>query len=384
MARHGVAVIGLGAMGSAACCQLAERGVDVIGFEQFSIPHQRGSYPGQTRAFRLAYFEHPDYVPLLKRAYEGWKKLEHVTGASLFVETGGLYVGPPDSPLIVGSLAAAGQHGVPCVALTREDLDQRYPQFKVPESFVGMFEPRGGILLSEEIVEASCHHARDCGATICDGEPVQRIDWSSDADRVQITTDVHTVSADRVIVCAGAWTTKLLGEIGVPLRVSRQVLGWFTQPDTRAREMYEAPTMPMWGWDDPDGVFRYGFPIMPGRDGMKISLHNPGETVDVESFDRTPTDAEGDALASSFGRVFGRCGSRQTVALQTCIYTNTPDEHFIMDLHPDCDRIIIAAGFSGHGFKFASVMGEMLADLAERGRTDMPIDFLSLARFASP
>ncbi len=383
MKYHDVAVIGLGAMGSAACWQLAERGADVIGFEQFRIPHDRGSYSGHTRAFRLAYFEHPDYVPLLKRAYDGWKNLERVTGESIFIETGGLYVGLPDSPLIVGSLAAAQEHEIPCEALTRDDLCQRYPQFKVPEAFVGMFEPRGGILLSEKIVEASCEHARACGATICDGERVRTIQWSGDTRQIQITTDVQTITVERVIICAGAWTTKLLGEIGLPLRVSRQVLGWFTPPDTRAREMYEAPTMPMWGWDDPDGVFRYGFPIMPGRMGMKISHHNPGETIDIDTFDRTPTDAEGATLAGSFGRVFGRCSATRTIALHTCIYTNTPDEHFIVDTHPANDSVIIAAGFSGHGFKFASVMGDLLADLALHGRTDLPIDFLSLKRLTA-
>jgi len=247
-----VIVIGVGTFGAAACECLARRGVNVLGLEQFTIPHNRGSHHGKSRMFRMAYYEHPDYVPLLKRAYEGWRELEDRSGMRLFYEVGALYLGHARSELMAGSLQAARKHGLAHRELTRADLAREFPQFRVRDDHVGFFESRAGFVLPELTVETMARQAAAGGATILESQKV--LGWSAEDGRVTVRTETHVHEAKRLIVTAGAWTSQMVTELGVPLEVSRQVLGWVRPPDTanfRGRE--GGGGFPCWALGHDDG-----------------------------------------------------------------------------------------------------------------------------------
>ena len=373
--RFDVIVVGVGSMGAAACCQLAKRGVRVLGLEQFNIPHTLGAHHGQSRMIRQAYYEHADYVPLLQRAYTLWDQLEQDTGEKVLHITGGLYMGRPDCGILTGSQRACEQHDLPHELLDRQQLADRYPQFNVPDDHVAFFETQAGVLLPERVMQAHVMLAKQHGAELHEQEPVTA--WHEDDHGVVVTTSLDTYHADHVIFASGAWTDRLVKDLGVDLKVTRQTFGWFTPTN-------EAPlklgTLPSWFIDLGDGWGHYGFPLLPDQPGFKFSLHKPGSVVSVDSVQRTPTpqdlrDLE-NAIAKKIPVAAGPC-----VSVQTCLYTNSPDSHFIIDTHPTCKHATIACGFSGHGFKFVSVMGEVLADLATTGRTDNPVGFLGLDRF---
>lgn len=380
-----VIVIGVGAMGSSACYHLARRGVRVLGLEQFDIPHDRGSSHGGSRLIRLCYAEHPDYVPLLQRAYQLWDELEQASGRTLLYKTGGLYMGPADGELVAGTLRAAQLHRLPHQVVSRAELASAYPQFQVPDDYRAVLEPEAGLLLPEEVVTVQARLAREHGAEVHVREPV--VDWSQTPDGVTIRTANATYAADRVILCGGAWSTPLIGTraatSGLPLQVTRQVTGWVL-PKTPQR--FSLGSLPVWAIASPDGGFHYGVPILPdgvsAPSGFKIACHRPGEPTTAEGIDRRPRPHD----EASFRDVLRRWipdADGPLLSMAVCMYTNTPDSHFVIDIHPECDRAVIACGFSGHGFKFASVVGEVLADLAMHGRSAQPTAFLRAARFVS-
>lgn len=380
MARgeYDVIILGVGAMGSAAAYQLAGRGARVLGLEQFDIPHARGSSHGYSRMIRTAYFEHPDYVPLLRRAYELWRELEQVSGQTLLHLTGGLYLGRLKDPLISGSLGAAREHALAHEMLSREELRRRFGQFHVPDDFVGFFETNAGFLTPERVVAAYAEAALRRGADLRGHQRV--LDWSRDGSGFVVRTREQTWHAARLIICAGAWSGKLVESLGVSLTVTRQVLGWVWPPRT---DRFAYGTFPVWAMGHADGSLHYGFPMMPDNPGFKIAHHAPQAVVDPDAPRTEPQIADESSFRPFLQSVMPDADG-PLLALRTCFYTNSPDHHFIIDRLPGCDGVTIACGFSGHGFKFASVIGEVLADLAMNGVTPLPVGFLGLARFNMP
>ena len=375
-----VIVVGAGAMGSSACYRLARRGVRVLGLEQFSIPNSLGSSHGESRMIRKCYYEHPDYVPLLERAYQLWNELQIACGQQLLFEVGGIFMGPPTSEFIAGTIGAANEHRLPHKTLDHKQLAMRYPQFRLPADHIGVFEPSAGFLIPERCVAAHAELALRHGAALRAFEPV--LDWHADESGVNVRTARATYRAQRIIFCGGAWSGQLLGEIGVNLQVTRQVLGWVWPMKP---ERFALGTMPVWAIDNPDGSIHYGFPMLSGaafgQPGFKIAHHFHGQPTTPQTINRIPQPED----EADFRHVLERYipdADGPLLSMAVCMYTNSPDSHFIIDRHPSSERVMIACGFSGHGFKFASVMGEALADLACDGGTNLPIEFLSLARFA--
>ena len=370
-----VIVVGAGGMGSAAAFELARRGRSVLALEQFPPVHDRGSSHGHTRIIRRAYYEHPNYVPLVCRAFERWYDLEQRTGRHLLTGCPCLSIGPPDGEVVTGVLAAAREHSLPVDRLAPDDLRARYPQFRFDDGYVGVLEGDAGFLYVEDCVLAHLDAARALGATIQPEEPVT--DWQARGDGVPVTTTKGTYRAARLVLTAGPWAGRLLGDRGRPLRVMRQTLLWFGTEDDAA---FRRDRFPIFLADVPGGAF-YGLPAIDGR-GLKVARHYGAPELDApEQVERAIRSAD-ERPAREFLTAHIPAAAGPLRYGQTCMYTLTPDRHFLIDLHPDHPNVAVAAGFSGHGFKFASVVGEVLADLAETGRTRWPIDMFRFDRLA--
>ena len=370
-----VIVVGVGAMGSSACHHLARRGAEVLGLEQFDIPHALGSSHGYSRMIRMAYYEHPDYVPLLRRAYELWRELERSSGQVLFHEVGGVYMGPPTGHVVAGATEAARRHGLAHEALSHDELRRRFPQFKLPADFTGVWEPRAGFLLPEKVVAAQAELALRAGADLRGREEV--LDWSADASGVTVRTNKGEYRGDKLLFCGGPWTGKIVRDLGVELLVTRQVLGWVWP---RTPGLFELGRFPVWGIEAADGSLSYGFPMTADNPGLKVARHGRGRATDPDRVQRNATAADEAEVLEILNRNLPD-GVGPLLSLRICLYTMSPDEHFIIDRHPRHPRVTVACGFSGHGFKFASVVGEVLADLALQGTTELPASFLGLRRF---
>ena len=368
-----VVVIGLGAMGSAALYQLAKRGVRVAGIERFEPGHDRGSSHGLTRIIRLGYFEHPSYVPLVRHAYALWRDLEAASGEKLLTVTGIAEIGSPDSVLVRGTLASSRQHGLPHEVLDASDLMRRYPQFRIPADFIGVVQPDGGFLEPEKAIRAQLALARAAGAQIRTGEKVLGVEPTSGG--VRVTTDGGTIEAGTAILAAGAFASSLLPKGALPLHVTRQALIWF-EPRTPA--LFAPDRFPVFMIESAGGI-HYGFPVHDGA--MKVALHHhERETVDPETYDRAVSPHD-EALIRSGLSAYIPAANGARVAAKTCLYTMTPDEDFVIGPLPGSPRIIVASPCSGHGFKFAPAIGEILADLAITGETAHDIGRFSPARF---
>lgn len=377
MIEFDVIVVGVGSMGASACDHLARRGVRVLGLEQFSIPHERGSHTGFSRMIRTAYYEHPDYVPLLRRAWSLWRELEAETKTTLLHATGGIYLGPPGSEIIARSRDAAVQHKLIHEMLDGRAIARQYPQFSVPDDFIALYEQDAGFILCERAIIAMIERAKGHGATIRENEPVR--EWQESDAGVTVRTDAGIYRAEKVIFCGGAWSQRLVSNLSIKLSVTRQVMGWVQPSDPKP---FELGNFPVWAIDHLDGTIHYGFPIHPDFPGLKIAHHAPGEPADPDHVRRATSAGDEATFRPILERYLAR-GSGPTLAIKTCLYTNSPDHHFIIDRLPGHARATIACGFSGHGFKFATVMGEILADLALCGRTQLPAQFLSARRFAT-
>ncbi|SRR5579871_6643202 len=370
-----VAIIGLGVMGSAALAALARRGGRVVGIDRFTPGHDRGSSHGTTRIIRLGYFEHASYVPLLRAAYPLWRELEAQSGRSLLTVTGILEMGAPDSDLVAGTLQSSRLHGLPHEILDAPSLMRRFPAFRVPENFIGVFQPDGGFVRAEPTVAALQMIAHRAGAQLRTEERVLAIEPHRGG--VRVTTRRGEIVAGCAIVAAGPWLKSLLPQVPVPIRVTRQVLAWF-EPADHARDGFVAERFPVFLLQNRDGIF-YGFPADAG--GVKVAKHHHlDEAVDPDHYDRAVSAAD-EAIIRAALKAHVQDLDRRLVAAQTCLYTMTPDGDFVLDRLPGCSEIIVAAPCSGHGFKFAPVIGEILADLAIAGRTDHDISRFSLARF---
>ena len=376
MERFDVIVAGTGGMGAAAALHLARRGVRVLGLDRFPVAHDRGSSHGQTRLIRLAYYEHPDYVPLLDRAYDLWRDLERDSGTTLLVESGLVMSGPPGCDLVAGARRSAREHSLALEDVAPGEVRHRWPALAVPDDWATVFEARGGHLFVEECVRAHAQAAVRAGAELRDGVEVRG--WRREGEAIRVDTDRGPIAAGRLVLCPGAWAAGLLQLPAIRFRVLRKSFFWY-EPAPPHREEHAAGAMPCFACDTPAGFF-YGIPRLDAR-GVKVSEHTRGlQVADPLAVDRGIDAAERAAveafLAAHLPHAAGRLADHAT-----CLYTMSPDSHFVVGLHPDEPQVAIAAGFSGHGFKFASVIGEVLADLALAGTTRHPVGFLSPTRF---
>lgn len=366
-------VIGTGGIGSATVFQLAKRGVRVLGLDRFAGAHDRGSSYGQTRMIREAYCEHPDYVPLVQRSYELWGELEAATRQQLYHEVGLLEVGPPDGMVVPGVLQSAEEHGLDVDTLDEKELHQRFPGFRLPEQSMAVFEQRAGYLLVEKCVTAQQVEAIKLGAQFRTGEVSG---WELHDDSVVVHLDTESIAGAHLIVTAGAWARDLLREVGVPLTVVRKPQNWFANQDLRYLAQKGCPAFL---FEVPTGIF-YGFPQLDPR-GVKVGEHTGGvEINDLSNVGRN-VDRQQRSRVQQFLSEYLPGVSGPATDHSMCLYSNSPDGHFIVDRHPAHEQISFAMGLSGHGFKFAPVLGEALADLALEGTTQLPIDFLKCDRF---
>ncbi len=375
MPRKDVIVLGVGGVGSAALFHLAARGLRVLGIDRFAPGHDRGSSHGESRIIRQAYFEHADYVPLLYRAYELWRELERLTQTPLFFPVGLLEIGPPDGVVIPGVLESARKFHLEVEELTPEAVARRFPGYRMPPGMQAVFEPQAGYLLVEECVRAHVQRARQLGAELHIGETI--ISWQVQGDGVKVVTDRDVYQAGKLIITAGAWASELVRELGVPLRVLRKHVYWYGSSGALFRREARAPTFL---YELPQGVF-YGFPeISPGE--IKVGEHTGGSLVDDALTDDRAEDAIDRRRVDAFVADCLASATTQALRHSTCYYTMSPDENFLIDIHPRYSQVAFAAGLSGHGFKFTPVLGEALADLVTTGKTQLPIEFLSTKRFA--
>jgi sarcosine oxidase len=374
MPNYDVIVLGTGGVGSAAVYHLARRGAKVLGIDQFPGGHDRGSSHGQTRVIRQAYFEHPDYVPLLLRAYELWRELEQEAATDLLHQVGLLQVGPPEGFVVHGVLEAARQHGLAVESLSGDEVSRRFPGFDAPAGSVGVFEPAAGYLKVERCVLAHLAAAKQYGAELRFGLTARS--WHAEPRGVRVATDHGDFSAAQLVITAGPWAPQLLADLGVPLVVRRKHLYWFPTSDRRYDEASGCPT---YLYELPGGVY-YGFPSVDEL-GVKVAEHTGGETISDPANDPRPLDPADLARVQSFLAECLPSVGQQFGTRSVCFYTMSPDEHFLVDRHPGRPNVSFVAGLSGHGFKFTSVLGEALADLAIDGATRLPIGFLGIGRF---
>jgi len=369
-----VIVLGVGGMGSAACFELAHRGRRVLGLEQFPLVHSQGSSHGHTRIIRTAYAEHPGYVPLVQRAFERWYELEQLTGRHLLTECPCLNVGLPKSEHVEGVRASVREHKLVAEELTASEISRRFPPFTFPSDYSGILEQDAGFLYVEECVQAHIDSAVSLGAEIHAEEPV--LEWKRVGDGVEVVTTKGTYHAAKLVVTAGAWATRLLADVGVPLTVMRQTLLWF---DVGSRvAAFRRDRFPLFICETPSGMF-YGFPAIDSH-GMKIARHySAPQLPNPDGVDWNIGEADIAAMRPLLDEYLPGVG-RFTKG-QVCMYTVSPDHHFVIDVHPEHSQVSVACGFSGHGFKFASAVGEVLSDLAETGTTRHGIGMFSAKRF---
>ena len=368
-------VMGVGGMGSAACLEFARRGARVLGLEQFSLGHNRGSSHGESRIIRKAYFEHPSYVPLLHRAYELWHQLESSLGRTLLKPTGLVLSGPADGETIRGARQSARLHELQLEDLAPSDAQRRFPGLVFPEEHAVAFEPGAGTLLVDDCVRAQTDEAARLGATIHDNEPV--LDWSTDGTNVRVQTTRCEYRAKSLAITAGAWAGPLLRELSLPLRVLRKFVCWFPVHEQHLTADRGSPT---YFYELPHGTF-YGFPSFDGKT-VKVAEHSGGDVVEnPATVDRECHPADLVRL-QAFVEQHIPAATSSPDRHSVCLYTLTPDQHFVIDRHPTWSNVVVAAGFSGHGFKFCPVVGEALVDLALLGKTSLPIGFLSQSRDA--
>lgn len=349
---YDIILAGLGAMGSAAALHLAGRGLRVLGLDRYHPPHNLGSTHGGSRVIRETAFEHPRYVPLARRAIERWRRIEALTGESLLHVTGTLFVGAPASPVISGTLASATEHGIVHERLTAGQLADRYPLFDGLDGAVGVLEPGGGWLDPERCVAACLGHAAKNGVELRFDEPIER--WEPEGDGVAVTTARGRYLAERLLLSAGPWMPGLLGTVGTTLWVERQVQHWFVP----ARAAAAFARMPIFIWQTPTGVF-YAFP--PAGGTIKVAVHHDGEPTTPETVRRAVSDDEIEATRVLLRRhVPDLVGEHRHATV--CLYTNSADGNFVIDWHPSHRTVLVASPCSGFGFKFASAIGEILAD----------------------
>jgi sarcosine oxidase len=375
--KYDVAVIGLGAMGSAALFHLARRGVRAVGIERFAPGHDRGSSHGESRAIRLGYSEHPSYVPLVRSAFANWRELERLSGETLLTTTGILEAGRPGSRMVAGSLEACRLHGLDHELLDASEVRRRIPAITLPAGYTAIWQPEGGFLRPELANSAHLRLAEKAGATVLTETRVRAIHPVGEGVRVELNGG--TIEAGSVAVAAGAWIGDLVPELKPHLFLQREVLCWY---EPLRPELFALGTLPVFAIESEDDIV-YGFPDFLGT-GLKCASHYGSGIVghaDAARQDAGPAD---EARTRRFLEGFVPSGAGRLLGMKTCLYTMTPDEDFVIDLSPTDPRIVVASPCSGHGYKFASVIGDILADLAIQRITRHDIGRFRIGRFASP
>ena len=360
MADHyDVIVAGLGAMGSASAFHLAARGVRVLGLERFAPKHVMGSWHGDSRIIRELYFEHPLYVPLVQRAYELWKELEKESGEPLLAIHGGLMIGPREGMLVAGTLRSAAEHGLLAELLSPDEVRARFPAFELEDGLVAVLDPRAGFLRPEACVDAHRALAQRRGAELRYEEPV--LAWEPDGGGVRVHTPAGAYTADRLLLTAGAWTRSLLPGLDLALEVERQVLFWFDPP--AGDDRYEPARCPIYAWEHTSGYIGYGFPRL--ERGVKAALMHQGEAAAHPDAVRRTVDehAEAEPLRAALRKMLPGVAAAPVLGHAVCLFTNTPDTDFAIGFHPEHPQVLVSSPCSGHGFKFASAIGELHADL---------------------
>ncbi|HEX6772494.1 MAG TPA: N-methyl-L-tryptophan oxidase [Acidobacteriaceae bacterium] len=373
-----IIVVGLGAMGSATALQLATRGHRVLGFDHFVPPHRQGSSHGHSRIIRQSYWEDPRYVPLLMRAYELWKKLEDDSGESLMRIVGGLMIGRPGGDLVTRSARSAELFSLPHELLSAAQIRRLYPAFQMEDDWIGLWEANAGYLRPEACIEQQLRLTASRGAELHFEEPITK--WSAHPGGVAVSTARGAYSGDSLVITAGPWSPQILKDLRIPLSITRQVVFWF-EPKGHV-DHFRPEQMPVYIREMAHAQpLLYGFPFTgPDSDGVKVALHGSNNFCTPETVDRTIGSQDERTIRESLSQALPWLGGR-LVHAETCLYTMTPDEHFVIDKHPEFDHVLLAAGFSGHGFKFASVLGEVLADLVTDAKASYDMELFSLRRF---
>jgi sarcosine oxidase len=369
-------VIGLGAMGSATLFHLAKRGSRVAGFEQFQPAHAFGSSHGDSRIIRETYFEHPLYVPLVQRAHELWRELEEASGKRLMTINGGLMIGPRDGAVITGTLRSAREHALPHAVLSAAEVHERFPPFRLDESLIAVFDPRAGYLEPELCTAAHVDGARRAGAEIRFDEPI--LEWNADGDGVRVRTSKASYRADKLVVAAGPWCAGFLADLELPLTIERQVVFWL-EPGREVAQ-YDAARFPIYAYEFEPGTICYGFPRLAR--GVKAAVMHGGELAPApDKIDRMVRARDEDVLRAAIRPVLPDLSAAPARGGDVCLFTNTPDHDFIIDFHPRHPQVLISSPCSGHGFKFASAIGELQSDLLIDGASRFDLAPFRIRRF---
>jgi len=371
-----VIVLGLGANGSSALYNLSKTNKKVAGLDRFTPPHAFGSSHGQSRIIRQAYYEDPVYVPYLKEAYRCWSEIESVSGQRLFLKTGGLMLGNEDAAVVTGAKLSAATHGIAYEYLTSADLQKRFPALRPSIHTVGVLEKEAGILFPEKCITTFLEQAQKNGASLRCDETVLNI--IPQDDKVVLITSKGKYSTEKLIISAGAWTGKLADGTGLhlPLTIARQALYWFTNKNSRSQPYFLPQNLPVYIWEYLPGKMFYGFPDLGA--GIKIAYHHAGQPIQPDELTQTVSPQEIADITETAANYFNMDPAFHSFAV--CMYTNTPDGNFIIDYHPEYHNIIIASPCSGHGFKFSSLTGKLLSEMATGKPTSLDISPFSLAR----
>jgi len=374
MATFDVCVVGLGGAGSQAALHLARRGARVVGIDRYRPPHPLGSSHGRTRIIREAYFEEPLFVPLVRRSYELWAELERESGRTLYRRTGGLMIGPPEGILVEGALASAREHALEHELLDAAETERRFPAFELREDDVAVLEPRAGILRPEAAVDAALQLAAAAGAELRFDEPV--LGWEPDGDGVAVRLDGETLRADRLVIAAGPWVSQLVPRLAASVELTRQPVLWVA-PAARRESLLRPESFPIFLWEWRPGWMLYGFP--DEGEGVKVAQHQHGEATTIDEVDRSVRDDDVALVRDLVARLVPAANGELRDA-SICIYTNTPDELFVVDSLPDAPQAVVVSACSGHGFKFVPALGEAVAALVLGEQPAADLSPFALAR----
>jgi sarcosine oxidase len=375
MRTFDVAVLGVGGIGSGACYHLARTGLRVVGIEQFSIPHSRGSSHGVTRILREGLHENETYVPLVRRALELWRELEKTSGTQLFYQTGSLDIGLPESSIVVGSLNSCQRWSIPHETFAASELRRRYPVLRIYDEMVAVFQPSSGFVLAEGSITAHVNGACDHGAEIHGHEKM--IGWEANGDGYAIQTTHDRYEVGQIVFTVGAWASKVTG-LSVQVRPERAVLGWFQPKENAAR--FGVGSLPVWIIDSPDGGHFYGLPVF-GIPGFKLGrLSRNLDEVDPDLPLLEPDSRDEQDLRQFLEKHFPDANG-SLLSMQTAFFEHSPDRHFIIGELPDFPGAWVIAGLSGHGFKYASALGELAKDLLVQRKSGYDLSPFRLDRF---
>jgi len=373
MKTFDVIVVGLGAMGTAVTYALASHGFKVLGLERFVLNHTNGSSHGGSRIIRTAVFPQPFQVPLVQRAFALWSKIENESERKLLKTTGALLFGLPDSPLITGCLDSSRRYGLPYDIFTGTEVTSRFPVFQLDQGELAFYEKQAGILFPEECIRAEASLAVSHGALLQFNEPVAR--WNADGSRVEVRTSKATYEAKSVVIATGAWLGTMVPELRLPLQVERQIAFWFAPQKNHG--LFASNMMPVFDWQTKDH-FYYGVPDIGS--GVKVAIHHDGEATSPDQIRREVTEEDQRPVREFLKRHIPSLDDIP-VSSGTCMYTNTPDDDFIIDSHPHYPNVVIVSACSGHGFKFSIAIGEVVQQMIQCGKAEIDTSTFKIRRF---